>query len=122
MIFFKKNGDLNRLDGDNPVYVSDELMAISQIQTNESAYTMNHTGFYGVAENLSWGYKSYDPYEAGTMMSLKTVLMGVERQVIMKPSSVHTITLLVLQFPIMGIFPELMVKYLPIKAWVPTQN
>lgn len=45
------------------MYVSDELMAISQIQTNESAYTMNHTGFYGVAENLSWGYKSYDPYE-----------------------------------------------------------
>lgn len=40
--------------------VTDYMMAVSQVQGNASAYTMNHTQQYRVGENLAWGYS--DPF------------------------------------------------------------
>ena len=33
-------------------------MAISQSNTNASAYILNHTHQFGVGENLAWGYQN----------------------------------------------------------------
>lgn len=40
--------------------VSMQLMAISQVQGNWSAYHIGHSGLYNVGENLAWGYS--DPF------------------------------------------------------------
>lgn len=41
--------------------VTDAMMAVSQVQCNASATTMNHTQEYNVGENLAWGYR--DPFD-----------------------------------------------------------
>src|SRR5699024_8294362 len=47
---------------------SDRMMAIAQIQSNESSFILNHTGWYlnqGVGENLAFtsSNRNYDPYD-----------------------------------------------------------
>ncbi len=41
--------------------VSLELMAAAEVQANISAYSMSHTLWYPVPENLAWGYR--DPFD-----------------------------------------------------------
>gem|GEM_PF-1745310 len=52
--------DDNFTDNQYPLMVTDELMAISQVQTNFSAYTEDHSHVYSVGENLAWGYDYTD--------------------------------------------------------------
>ncbi len=48
-------------EGVSTLKISATLMAISQVNTNASAYTVSHTSRGNVGENLAWGYS--DPYE-----------------------------------------------------------
>ena len=55
----------------SPIYVTSKLMAQSQIQTNESSHTHQHSKLYYISENLMWGvrpdqrsaYESWYTYE-----------------------------------------------------------
>lgn len=58
--FLKECNDLRAGEGKAPLRVNDEMMAIAQSDTNGSAYIMNHTQQFEVAENIAWGYS--DPF------------------------------------------------------------
>ena len=61
-MLFRSIDECNRLragEGLSALRVTDEMMAISMVQGNASAYTMNHMRAYNVGENLAWGYSSY---------------------------------------------------------------
>lgn len=60
--FIKKCNDLRVENGLEPLKVSDEMMAISQVQANWSAFNRTHSRTYYVGENLAWGYQ--DPFGA----------------------------------------------------------
>ena len=59
--FIKKCNDLRVENGLEPLKVSDEMMAISQVQANWSAFNRTHSRTYYVGENLAWGYQ--DPFD-----------------------------------------------------------
>lgn len=44
-----------------PLYVTDYMMAVAQVQLNWSDTNGKHSKFYNVGENLAWGYN--DPFE-----------------------------------------------------------
>ena len=60
LAFIKECNDLRVGNGLEPLKVSNELMAISQVQANWSAYNTKHSKLYPVSENLAWGY--IDPF------------------------------------------------------------
>lgn len=59
--FIKKCNDLRVENGLEPLKVSDEMMAISQVQANWSAFNGTHSRTYYVGENLAWRYQ--DPFD-----------------------------------------------------------
>ncbi len=64
ILFIKEGNDLRAADGNGETHallISDELMAVAQIQTTNSARIMAHSRMYGVTENLAWGYS--DPFD-----------------------------------------------------------
>lgn len=56
--WIKECNELRKSHGLSELMVSDRLMAISQSNTNASAYILNHTHQFGVGENLAWGYQN----------------------------------------------------------------
>ena len=63
ILFIQEGNAIRANDGYGetyPLMISDELMAVSQIQTTNSARIMAHSRMYGVTENLAWGYS--DPF------------------------------------------------------------
>ncbi len=64
LLFIKEGNDIRANDGHGETYalkISDELMAVAQVQTTNSKRIMAHSRMYGVTENLAWGY--HDPYD-----------------------------------------------------------
>ena len=54
---------LRKAENVSNLKISSYLMAIAQVNTNASAYTLNHTYQGNVGENLAWGYTGYaGPY------------------------------------------------------------
>ena len=63
ILFIGEGNGLRAADGNGETHallISDELMAVAQIQTTNSARIMAHSRMYGVTENLAWGYS--DPF------------------------------------------------------------
>lgn len=58
--FIDECNTLRAKHGLSALKVTDTMMAVSQVQCNASASTMNHTQEYNVGENLAWGYR--DPF------------------------------------------------------------
>lgn len=58
--FIDECNALRSRHGLDALKVTDYMMAVSEVQGNASAITMNHTQEYSVGENLAWGYS--DPF------------------------------------------------------------
>ena len=74
LAFMKECNDLRIAHGLPALKVTHELMAISQVQTNISKYTLGHSRVYNVGENLAWGYQ--DPFD-GWYTEEKAVLDNI---------------------------------------------
>ncbi|MBQ1477187.1 MAG: hypothetical protein IIZ33_03490 [Erysipelotrichaceae bacterium] len=78
ILFIQEGNAIRANDGYGetyPLMISDELMAVSQIQTTNSARIMAHSRMYGVTENLAWGYS--DPFSVWYNEEKASWLSGV---------------------------------------------
>lgn len=57
----KECNELRKQEGVQPVNVSDELMAMGQVDANWATQYNNHPGVFNTQECLAWGYS--DPYD-----------------------------------------------------------